>query len=694
MVNFVSPGSYVVEKDNSNYPTSINPSVVGIVGYASMGPTDTATLITSPENLSKTFGAPSEGIAGQGLEGSLEILEATNSLYFVRAADSTAADASAQVPMGACPAFLVSGLAGNYFGIDNDLYLDVQVTVDGVDVYTTPKQFDIPAGTLGATGKQAAALKKVIGGSLEGAAVGIEYDSASELSGYFFAGYAGSSVVLTASAYSTTARTAAVGASALMPLSADGDTENALYPKGASSVSISGLSFTRTGANSLSYLVESVYPGAGYNAGTKSNGNTSGFSAEVIRTGSHPVAMQVNRDGAAAESFKVSLVGSGTFIEDVINTGETDLTSEYIKGNIVSGDEDFTATEIPKFLDKVTSLGVAAGGIEGIGLDAATLTTGVSPRFVKLIESTTNLAGGANGIDSASYTSVKGDTADKTGIHALDDDLLNISMATVPGITDQDVQNELVTLAESSKNFLAVVAPPEGYTKVSQAIDWSNGQADERTAALNSSYAAVYWPWVQVFDQYAEKDRYYDPAIFGIRQMCVTDEIAEPWFAPAGVVRGRLTKPTEVEVRLNQGDRDSMYSGGNVVNPIVNFPQQGIMLFGQRTTQRDPTALDRINVRRMLILIRKQLLASTRRFVFEPNDATTWEKVVETVQPLLDDIRRRRGLTDFKVICDETTNTAVRVDRNELWCKILLKPTKAAEVVIFELDLTNQSAKF
>ena len=414
----------------------------------------------------------------------------------------------------------------------------------------------------------------------------------------------------------------------------------------------------------------------------------------MIRTGSHPVTLQVNRDGAAAESFKVSLVGSGTFIEEVINTGETDLTSEYIKGNIVSGDVDFAATEIPKFLDKVTSLGVAAAGLEGIGLDANTLTTGVSPRLVKLVESTTNLAGGGNGIDSASYTSVIGDTADKTGIHALDDDLLNISMAAVPGITDQDVQNELVTLAESSKNFLAVVSPPEGYTKVSQAIDWTNGQADERTAALNSSYAAVYWPWVQVFDQFAEKDRYYDPAVFGIRQMCVTDEIAEPWFAPAGVVRGRLTKPTEVEVRLNQGDRDSMYSGGNVVNPIVNFPQQGIMIFGQRTTQRDPTALDRVNVRRMLILIRKILLASTRRFVFEPNDATTWEKVVQTVQPLLDDIRRRRGLTDFKVICDETTNTSVRVDRNELWCKILIKPTKAAEVVIFELDLTNQSAKF
>jgi len=169
--------------------------------------------------------------------------------------------------------------------------------------------------------------------------------------------------------------------------------------------------------------------------------------------------------------------------------------------------------------------------------------------------------------------------------------------------------------------------------------------------------------------------------------------VGDPWFAPAGVVRGRLTKPTNVEVSVNQGDRDSMYSGGNVVNPIVNFPQNGIIIFGQRTAQRTPTALDRVNVRRLMIQIRKILLSSTRRFVFEPNDSTTWEKITNVVNPMLDDIRRRRGLTDFKVVCDETTNTAVRVDRNELWCKVLLKPTKTAEVIVFEVNLTNQAAQ-
>jgi len=94
-----------------------------------------------------------------------------------------------------------------------------------------------------------------------------------------------------------------------------------------------------------------------------------------------------------------------------------------------------------------------------------------------------------------------------------------------------------------------------------------------------------------------------------------------------------------------------------------------------------------------MIQVRKILLASTRRFVFEPNDSTTWEKITNVVNPMLDDIRRRRGLVDFKVVCDETTNTSVRVDRNELWCKVLMKPTKTAEVIVFELNLTNQSAQ-
>jgi hypothetical protein len=184
MANFVSPGVYIVEKDISNYPASINPSVVGVVGFADVGPTNKATLITSPELLVQTFGNPAEDITGQGLEGSLEMLETTNSLYFVRAAGSGSKDASANVKLGGCPAILVSGVSA---GVGDSIhassvYLSVQVNVNGANMFNTPKEFNIPSGTVLGTGnnnKQAVALKKIIGGSLDGASVASYYNAAS-----------------------------------------------------------------------------------------------------------------------------------------------------------------------------------------------------------------------------------------------------------------------------------------------------------------------------------------------------------------------------------------------------------------------------------------------------------------------------------------------------------------------------------
>ena len=318
---------------------------------------------------------------------------------------------------------------------------------------------------------------------------------------------------------------------------------------------------------------------------------------------------------------------------------------------------------------------------------------------MKMIDGTYSLAGGNNGdsVGAAISGDVKsaliGTTTLKSGIYALDDDSLNISMACVPGISQMDVQNALITLAETSQNFLAVVAPPEVIPTAQAAVNWHNGQYTGRSAAITSSYAAVYWPWLKQFDTATSTDIFLDPAAYAIAMMCHTDSVSDPWFAPAGLVRGRLTKPTDIEVILNQGDRDSLYQPGNAINPIAKFAQDGIVIWGQRTAQRTPSSLDRINVRRMMIVIRKLLLASTRSIIFEPNDPMTWNRVVQLVQPAMDDIRRRRGISQFRVICDDTTNTPLRVDRNELWCRVLIKPTKTAEVLVFELNLTNQSAQ-
>lgn len=688
MPSYNSPGVYTIEKDLSEYAPTINSSVVGIVGFASKGPTNKATLITSPQSLVNTFGQPSEDIPGQGLEGAIEILEATNQIYFVRADTGTSTDASATVPLGGCPTIQFS--SGSY-GVDNDLYLKVQVTNNlGTSAYSDLKSFAIPAGT--STSSQVNALKSVLGGSLDADKQGVFSIDGGEAFGYLVGRYAGSGASLTVEAYSDSAYT--TGVSALFEVDKAGGTQLTAY----SSIQVWGSQLT---TSDISYVVQSIHPGAGYNLGTKTDGSTSGNSVEIDNNGNETSILTLNEDGAAEEIFKHSFVENKDFISDVLQTGEINLKSDVIKGNFYfSGEIASDVTKYTRFSDGLTVIGLSesvGGATKTVNTGAVdSAATGFTPRFVKFIEGTYGLAGGANGLGTASENraAIIGDstTTPKTGIYALDDDLLNISIGIIPGRNSDEEQNALITLAEQTQNFVAVVSPPYGIGSVQNAIDWTNGQSDTRTAAINNSYAAVYWPWVQVFSQADNKDIWYDPSIYAARQLCFTDSVADPWFAGAGYIRGRLTKPTDTEVKLNQGDRDSLYSGGNIVNPIVSFPQRGITIWGNRTAQRAPSALDRINVRRLMIFLRKLILASTQRFVFEPNDEFTWQQVQNTLNPALDDIKRRRGIVEYKVVCDETTNTPVRVDRNELWCKVLLKPTKTAEVLVFELNVLAQGA--
>lgn len=677
-----SPAVVFIENDNSSYPPNVDSSIVGLVGFASKGPVDEGTLITSQEQLVNTFGKPSEALRGQALEGAIEILETTNQVRFVRACPSDATNASATLNFGVCPAIQINASS---WGVASTLYLTVQVKDSfGVAVYDNPKTFTITSGT---ASYQASALATIMGdGSSKDDAFGVYWTNSTSSQGYLVGSHAGASAALLVSAYSG-APSSTTRVSSLLAVSSDGNAYNASTV--SSFLTVQGYDIS---ANSMKYVVQSLYQGAGYNLGTASNGSTSGCSVEVDSLAGGLATLTVNADGISVENFNVNLQSGDNFIETAINTGTTNPTSDFIKGEIyVSGSATaITPAALTAFTDNITSLGVAS-----VHITAPAQVLNQNPKFVKLVDSAaTSLTGGSNGTltGSTGNTALIGSESAKTGVYALDNDTYNISMAAIPGITEGSVQNALITLAETSQNFIAVVAPPVGLDTVEEAIDWMNGRSSTRTAAINTSWAAVLWPWVQVFSVFDQKDRWYDPAIFLIRQMCFTDNVSDPWFAPAGFRRGRLTKPTATEVLLNQGDRDALY-GANV-NPVVNFNPEGVTIFGQKTAQRASTALDRINVRRMMIYLRKVLLASGRIEIMEPDDAFTWERVKDSAEGVLSDIQARRGITDFRVICDETVNTPVRVDRNELWCKILIKPTKTAEWIVFEVNLTSQSGKF
>jgi phage tail sheath protein FI len=256
----------------------------------------------------------------------------------------------------------------------------------------------------------------------------------------------------------------------------------------------------------------------------------------------------------------------------------------------------------------------------------------------------------------------------------------------------------MIDLCESRADCMAIVDPPSGLT-VQQVVDWHNGQLtghdDYLTAAPNSSYAALYWSYVQVYDSYNDQYVWIAPSGPAARTWAYNDSVSEPWFAPAGLIRGNRPGWLDLEHSPSMGERDYMYGyTGHNVNPFVNFFRDGITVWGQKTLQRAPTALDRINVRRMLLYARKVIATAVRYLVFEPNDSITWLRFRMLVEPFLRNIATRRGIFDFRVVCDATTNTPYYIDQNVMRGKLLIKPTKAAEIIEIEFTLLPTGAEF
>jgi phage tail sheath protein FI len=171
-----------------------------------------------------------------------------------------------------------------------------------------------------------------------------------------------------------------------------------------------------------------------------------------------------------------------------------------------------------------------------------------------------------------------------------------------------------------------------------------------------------------------------------------TDKSSEAWFAPAGLTRGALGNVTKAERKLTAGNRDKLYTSN--VNPIATFPGQGVVVFGQKTLQKRSSALDRVNVRRLLIELKSYISQVSDNLVFEQNSIATRNGFLTTVNPYLEGIQQRQGLYAFKVVMDETNNTADVVDRNELVGQIYLQPTKTAEFIMLDFNVTPTGASF
>ena len=210
--------------------------------------------------------------------------------------------------------------------------------------------------------------------------------------------------------------------------------------------------------------------------------------------------------------------------------------------------------------------------------------------------------------------------------------------------------------------------------------------------SLDTNYTAVYYPWVKTIDTNTNKLIAVPPSVLLPRVYAANDATSAEWFAPAGLNRGGITGAVAVLDRLTHSDRDTLYEGK--VNPIAQFPGQGIVAFGQKTLQSRPSALDRINVRRLLITVKKYIASTSRYLVFEQNTTDTRTKFLNTVNPYLENIQQKQGLYAFKVVMDETNNTPDVIDRNILKGAIFLQPTKTAEFIQIDFNVLPTGATF
>lgn len=210
--------------------------------------------------------------------------------------------------------------------------------------------------------------------------------------------------------------------------------------------------------------------------------------------------------------------------------------------------------------------------------------------------------------------------------------------------------------------------------------------------SVDSNYAAVYYPWIKTIDLNTNKLITVPPSVLLPGVFAANDRVAAEWFAPAGLNRGGLVGAVSVLNRLTQSEKDDLYE--NKVNPIVQFPGQGIVVFGQKTLQDKPSALDRINVRRLLLTVRKYIASTSRYLVFEQNTAETRNRFLNIVNPYLESIQQRQGLYAFKVVMDDTNNTPDVIDRNIMKGAIYLQPTKTAEFIQIDFNILPTGASF
>lgn len=399
--------------------------------------------------------------------------------------------------------------------------------------------------------------------------------------------------------------------------------------------------------------------------------------------------------------------GAAMLTINAISPGDWVTTTEVLKVSVEAGSQGADYYKLTVFInnvarevyDNITFLSSdptnnPSDRINGVSflinaVEAAGAVTEIPTELDVL--AATGLTGGSNG--------AAGSPADMiTALEQFrDPELVTINLLITPGSareigdSDQSVMRAALQICESRGEcfYIGDVL----YSKVTAADAKGSVNGDNGTA-LDSSYGAIYAPWCQVYDAYNRRLVWAPPCGLIAGQYAYNDRVSQAWFAPAGLNRGKLRTVSKLKTNFTNANLELLQAPRQIVNPIRNIVGEGVTIWGQRTMQRRSSALDRVNARRMLNYAKATVIGATRVLLFEPNDDKTWRRFSQLVTPVIQNIKDTRGLYDFRVICDATTNPPDLIDQNKMAGKILLKPTKTAEQIVVDFNILNTGASF
>ena len=435
---------------------------------------------------------------------------------------------------------------------------------------------------------------------------------------------------------------------------------------------------------------------------------------EVKPEGQYPI--EAIPFGFAAYTIPVKFNGSdANFFPAIRFTSASAWSNGTYSSGVEFGDSNLNASKNNKNYFKAIPLGASVGVNTGFALDNASLSNGINASAAYTTDSTTiakrnfclAFQGGYAGVDpttninkgvditetntqgfDCSTSTSKGTKAYVKALNALSNpDEIDINLLVTPGIVRSlhpYVTTKGIDLCEAREDVF--------YIADFVGADGTITDVTEQASLVDSNYAATYYPWVKTIDTITNKIVAVPPSTLLVGTYAQNDRLGAEWFAPAGLNRGGIQGAVQVLNRLTQSERDTLYEGK--VNPIAAFPGQGISAFGQKTLQESASALDRINVRRLLINLKKFVASTSRFLVFEQNTAQTRSKFLNTVNPYLEAVQQRQGLYAFRVVMDETNNTPDVIDRNILQGSIFLQPAKTAEFIVIDFNILPTGASF